>query len=56
MHGHEGPELGLVTALLDDGRRTMANTRDQATMAELVANDCCGRPVAIDAGATVHLS
>jgi acetyl-CoA C-acetyltransferase len=56
MHGHEGPEVGLVTALLADGRRTLANTRDQSTMAELVAQDCCGRPVAIDAAATVHLA
>jgi acetyl-CoA C-acetyltransferase len=56
MYGHDGAEVGLVTALLADGRRTMANTRDRATMAELVAADCCGRPVDIDGQATVHLT
>jgi len=48
MHGPEGPEIGHAACLLEDGRRTWANTRDADTMTAMTSEEFCGRPVEID--------
>jgi len=48
MHGREGPEIGHAACLLEDGRRTWANTRDGDALAAMTSEECCGRPVTID--------
>jgi acetyl-CoA C-acetyltransferase len=48
MHGREGPEIGHAACLLEDGRRTWANTRDPDALAAMTSEECCGRPVTID--------
>ena len=48
MHGREGPEIGHAACLLEDGRRTWANTRDADALAAMTREECCGRPVTID--------
>ncbi len=48
MHGREGPEIGHAACLLEDGRRTWANTRDADALAAMTSEECCGRPVTID--------
>ena len=41
------PSLGMLTALLDDGRRVLASTRDADALAILTAEPVAGRPVRI---------
>jgi acetyl-CoA C-acetyltransferase len=48
MYGGEGPEIGHAACLLDDGRRTWANTFDADELAAMTSEECCGRPVEID--------
>ncbi len=48
MYGGEGPEIGHAACLLEDGRRTWANTRDADELAAMTSEECCGRPVEID--------
>ena len=42
------PELAIMAALDTDGRRHWATTHDAATIAELLANDCCELPLRLD--------
>jgi acetyl-CoA C-acetyltransferase len=42
------PERAIMACLDDSGRRQWAESSDGATMAELLAADCCDRPVTID--------
>lgn len=39
------PSLGMLTALLEDGRRVLASTRDRDALAILTAEPVAGRPV-----------
>jgi acetyl-CoA C-acetyltransferase len=48
MYGLAGAEVGHAACLLEDGRRTWANTRDAETMAAMTREELCGRPVEID--------
>ena len=47
MHGAEGPEVALVTALTPGGRRVLATSRDAATMASFMADEPIGRAAEI---------
>ncbi len=42
------PELAILAVLDASGTRHWANTSDPAMMDELLANDCCERPVVLD--------
>jgi hypothetical protein len=42
------PERAIMACLDGGGSRHWAESSDAATMAELLAADCCDRPVAID--------
>ena len=42
MHGADGPEVALVTALTPAGRRVLATTRDAATMTSFMADEPIG--------------
>jgi acetyl-CoA C-acetyltransferase len=44
------PERAIVAALDADGCRHLAGTDDPDTLTELLAADCCGRPVRLDDG------
>jgi len=48
MYGEEEPEIGHAACLLEDGRRTWANTGDPEALAAMTTEECCGRPVEID--------
>jgi len=48
MHGEEGPEVAHAACLLEDGRRTWANSSDGDLMAALEGADLCGRDVRLD--------
>jgi acetyl-CoA C-acetyltransferase len=48
MYGLAGAEVGHAACLLEDGRRTWANTRDAETMDAMTREELCGRPVEID--------
>jgi acetyl-CoA C-acetyltransferase len=51
LHERDGsPQLGIVGGLLDDGRRTWANTTDPSLMQALVNDDLVGRPAAVTGG------
>lgn len=43
------PEMALIAGLDGDGGRHWATTTDPAMMAELLMNDCCERPLRLDA-------
>lgn len=45
MYGGEAPRIGYVSALLDDGRRTLATTEDPEIMSAMVREEFCGRTV-----------
>jgi len=45
MYGAEGPTIGHVVCLLDDGRRTWANCEDPAVLDAMTREEFCGRPV-----------
>ena len=47
MHGAEGPEVALVTALTPAGQRVLATSRDAATMASFMADEPIGRAAEI---------
>jgi acetyl-CoA C-acetyltransferase len=56
MHDRDGaPEVGFAAALLDDGRRTWASTRDRDLLDTMEHEELVGRPAAVSAG-TFHLS
>ena len=42
------PELAILAGLDAQGGRHWANSADQTMMAELLANDCCERPLRLD--------
>ncbi|HYF27682.1 MAG TPA: hypothetical protein VD931_18210 [Baekduia sp.] len=49
MYDRDGtPTLGVVSCLLEDGRRALARSEDRAVVAELVDGDALGRAVALD--------
>jgi acetyl-CoA C-acetyltransferase len=51
LHERDGsPQLGIVGGLLDDGRRTWANTSDPALLQVLVTEAVEGRPAVITGG------
>ena len=47
MHGAEGPEVALVTALTPGGQRVLATSRDAATMTSFMADEPIGRAAEI---------
>lgn len=56
MYGAEGPEIGNTACLLEDGRRTWANTTDPDTMAAMTREEFCGRAVVIDGKGNLRAS
>lgn len=56
MHERDGSRLvGLVAALLGDGRRTWANTDDADLMAAMECEELVGRTASIDAHGHLHV-
>ena len=55
MHGHDGPETALITALTPDGRRVLGANRDAATMRSFMEAEPIGRPAEIRPGALVEV-
>jgi acetyl-CoA C-acetyltransferase len=49
MYGGDAPQIGYLSALLDDGRRTLARTEDREVLAAMVREEFCGRPVTLAA-------
>jgi acetyl-CoA C-acetyltransferase len=47
LHGRDGAEKALVTALMPDGRRALANTDDAETMAAMEATEHVGLDVRV---------
>ncbi len=47
MYAGEAPRIAYVSALLDDGRRTLAVTEDTDVMHAMVREEFCGRTVAL---------
>jgi acetyl-CoA C-acetyltransferase len=45
MYAGESPNIGFVSALTDDGRRTLATTEDADVLAAMVTEEFCGRTV-----------
>jgi len=53
IFGKDGaPTIGIVSALLDDGRRAVARTHDPAVLDELLGTDPLGATVALDGAAS----
>jgi len=50
MYGAEGPSIGHVSALLDDGRRVWGNCEDADTLAAMTREEFCGRALRISGG------
>ena len=44
MHGADGPEVALVTALTPAGRRVLATTEDAAAMTSFMADEPSEEP------------
>ena len=55
MHGHEGPEVALLTALTPDGRRVLGTNRRSATMAALMVDEPIGRPADVGPEAVIEV-
>lgn len=55
MHGHEGPEVALVAALLPDGRRTWAQNREANVMVAMEQEELIGRSGEVTADGVAHL-
>ncbi|HEY5644966.1 MAG TPA: acetyl-CoA acetyltransferase, partial [Pseudomonadales bacterium] len=45
MYGGDAPRIAYVSALLDDGQRTLASTEDADVMAAMTREEFCGRSV-----------
>lgn len=45
MYAGESPKIAYLSALLDDGRRTLATCEDPAVLADMVTEEYCGRAV-----------
>lgn len=57
MYERDGsPALGIVACLLDDGRRTWGNTRDNDLLQEMVTTDPIGSKATLASDGTVDLS
>jgi acetyl-CoA C-acetyltransferase len=52
MFGPDGPERGHAAFLLDDGRRTWANSEDRDLSAAMTTEEFCGRRARIDGAGT----
>jgi len=55
MHGREGPETALITALTPDGRRVLGTNRDPATMRSFMEMEPIGRAAEVRPGALVEV-
>jgi acetyl-CoA C-acetyltransferase len=55
MHGHEGPEVALVTALTPEGVRVLARTDDGPTMASFMVEEPIGRAAEVGPDATIAI-
>jgi acetyl-CoA C-acetyltransferase len=53
MHGHEGPEKGLLAVLTPDGGRAFGSTTDQGTMKAMMQEEFIGRPATLSAAGMV---
>lgn len=47
LHGRDGPEKALLTALMPDGRRALATSGDADTMAAMLVEEFVGRAVTL---------
>jgi acetyl-CoA C-acetyltransferase len=45
MYAGDGPKIGYVSALTDDGRRTLATSEDPDVLTAMTREEFCGRPV-----------
>jgi acetyl-CoA C-acetyltransferase len=52
MHGEDGPEIAHAAFLLDDGRRTWANSPDRDLAEAMTRDEFCGRRARIDGAGT----
>jgi acetyl-CoA C-acetyltransferase len=48
MFGADGPTAAHAACLLEDGRRTWANSEDAELMDALMSEEFCGRKLALD--------
>jgi acetyl-CoA C-acetyltransferase len=55
MHGHDGPEIALLTALTPDGRRVLGANRDPSTMASFMEDEPIGRPADVGPEALIEV-
>jgi len=55
MYGAEGAEVGHAACLLEDGRRTWANTRDPDITEAMTREEFCGRTARIDGEGNLSL-
>jgi acetyl-CoA C-acetyltransferase len=57
IYGKDGaPTIGIVSALLEDGRRAVARSHDAATLAELTGSDPLGSTAVLDGAAGFTLA
>lgn len=54
LHDRDGPVKGLVTALLPDGRRALANTTDPDVLASMADDEFVGRTVDLSTEGVAH--
>jgi acetyl-CoA C-acetyltransferase len=55
MHGHDGPEVALTSALTPDGRRVLGSNRNRATMTALMEREHIGQPVEVGPRASIEI-
>ena len=56
LFGKEGPERANAAFLLEDGRRTWANSEDPDLMDAMTREEFCGRPARIDGAGTFTIA
>lgn len=54
LHGRDGPEKALLTALMPDGRRALGGSADPAVIEAMVAEEFVGRPVTMEPDGTAR--
>lgn len=54
LHGRDGPEKALMTALMPDGRRALGGSADPGVIEAMLAEEFVGRPVTMKADGTAR--
>jgi acetyl-CoA C-acetyltransferase len=55
MHGHDGPEVALVSALTPQGQRVLGSNRDGGVMRALMEREHIGKPVEVRPEAAIEV-